>query len=481
MIGMRWAIRCAGLLSVVILARVLTPEDFGIVAMSGLVYGLLQICAEMGASQLLLRTRELDRNAYDTAWTITLLQSFVLAVVVFALAHPAAIYFKEPRLVSVLQVVALGSVLNGATNIGLVMFRRDLEFKRDFLFGFYSKVLTVVPTVILALIYRSYWALIAGQIVGHLFEVLISYVMHPFRPRFTLAGWRRFVSFSLWTTPSNIANFLSRKADVFVVGHLASASQLGAYSVASELSRMATAEIVIPMSRALYPNYAKLKDDPSALADAFSIVLRAVCLISFAFGFGIAAVADDVVKIILGDQWRAAGPLVAWLGIFGAFAAILSTLTGHILLVLERERTMLVINWAKLAIFGISVLLAARTGDPANIAMASALSTAAITLGCAFYLPRVLPVSTGRLILDMLTILLAGVAMLLVVKLFHSSEMGGPFLSLLIDASIGAVVFVAIVGIAWIAAGRPDGLESRLMRLIRSQIGAGDRRPKVDG
>ena len=480
MIGMRWAIRCAGLLSVVILARVLTPEDFGIVAMSGLVYGLLQICAEMGASQLLLRTRELDRDAYDTAWTITLLQSFVLAVVVFALAHPAAAFFKEPRLVSVMQVVAVGSVLNGATNIGLVMFRRDLEFKRDFLFGFYCKLLTVVPTVILALIYRSYWALIAGQIIGHLFEVLVSYVMHPFRPRFALAGWRRFVSFSLWTTPSNIANFLSRKADVFIVGHLASVSQLGAYSVASELSRMATAEIVIPMSRALYPNYAKLKDNPTALATAFSIVLRAVCVISFAFGFGIAAVADDAVNIILGEQWTAAGPLVAWLGIFGAFTAISSTLTGHILLVLERERAMLMINWAKLVIFVISILLAARTGNPVNIAMAAALSTAAVTLACAFYLPRVLPVSTGRLVLDMLTILLAAVAMLLVVKLFHPTEIRGPFLTLLIDASIGGVVFMTIVGVAWIAAGRPDGLEGRLVRMIRSQIRIYGRRPRVD-
>ena len=470
MVGMRWAIRCAGLVSTVILARILTPADFGIVAMSSLVYGLLLICSEMGTAQLLLRTRETDRQAYDTAWTIALVQSVVLAAIMFVAAYPASVYFKEPRLVDVIHVVAAGSVLNGLLNIGIVMLRRDLDFKRDFLFGFYGKVVTVVPVIVLALIYRSYWAIVIGQIIGQAIEVVISYAMHPFRPRLSLTGWRRFVNFSIWITPSSIADYLSRKADVFLVGYLANAAQLGAYNVASELSRMATAEIVIPMARALYPNYAKLRNDLEALSSAFLIVVRTVCIVSFSFGFGIAAVAEDLVHVVLGDQWAFAVPLVRWLGICGAFAAVLFTLTGHILVVLERERSMFFISWAKFCVFASSILVAAQTGDVENIAMAAALSIGAFTVGYVFYMPRLLPVGGTRMFLEILRIFAAGVAMFLIVRLTHYDAAPSHAISLLLDAGVGSVVFLSIVYLFWLNSGKPDGPERRVLQLLASAL-----------
>jgi lipopolysaccharide exporter len=470
MVGMRWAIRCAGLVSTVILARILTPADFGIVAMSSLVYGLLLICSEMGTSQLLLRTRDTDRQAYDTAWTIGLIQSIVLALAMALAAYPAASYFKEPRLVDVIHVVAAGSILNGLVNIGIVMFRRDLDFRRDFLFGFYGKVVTVIPVIVLALVYPNYWAIVVGQIIGHAIEVAISYAMHSFRPRLSLLGWRRFVSFSLWITPSSIADFLSRKADVFIVGYLANAAQLGAYNVASELSRMATAEVVIPMARALYPNYAKLRNDLKELSAAFLIVVRTVCIVSFSFGFGIAAVSEDIVHVVLGDQWGFAAPLVMWLGICGAFAAILFTLSGHILVVLDRERSMFVVSWAKLTVFGASVLVAAQTGDPVNIAMAAALSIAAFTIGYVFYLPRLIPVSATRVLMEILRVLLAGLVMFGVVRLVHSGSGLSHFINLLLEVSVGAAVFVSILYVAWLGAGKPDGPERRVLQLLSTAL-----------
>ncbi len=181
--------------------------------------------------------------------------------------------------------------MNGLGNIGIVMFRRDLDFRRDFIFGLLGKLVHVVPTVALALAYRSYWALVAGGILGAAFEIMLSYRMHPFRPRLSLQNWRQFTNYALWITPSNIANFLNKKVDVFIVGFLASTAQLGAYNVAAELSRMATEEIVTPLARATFPNYAKLKDNLEELSVAFRNVFRTVCMISFAFGFGIAAVA----------------------------------------------------------------------------------------------------------------------------------------------------------------------------------------------
>ena len=161
---------------------------------------------------------------------------------------------------------------------------------------------------------------------------------------------------------------------------------------------------------------------------------------------------------------------MVWLGIFGAFAAILSTITGHILVVLERERAMFLINWTKLAIFLASVLAAAQSNSTMNIAIAATLSTAVVTVGCIFYLPRALPVSAPRILLEMFPIFLASVAMFLVVRLFHLDTLHIPFITLSIDALVGAAVFVSILAICWVAAGQPDGLERRAIQLLSRQV-----------
>jgi lipopolysaccharide exporter len=472
MIGMRWAIRSVGLVSTVILARVLTPADFGIVAMASLVGGLLGVFLEMGTWQLLLRMGNPDRKAYDTAWTIAVIQSSLMAVIVFFAAYPAALYFKEPRLVSVMQILALGGVLTGFSNIGIVMFRRDLDFKRDFLYGFFSKVVATVPTIVLALSFRNYWALVAGMIIANAMEVVVSYAMHPFRPRFSLAYWRQFISFSIWITPTSVANFLNQKVDVFVVGYVANTAQMGAYNVAAELARTATAEIVIPMSRAVYPNYAKLKDNLNELTEAFLVVLRTVGIVSFSFGFGVAAVGEDIVHIVLGDQWAFAVPLMAWLSIFGAFAALQSTVAGHILIVLGRERSSFFIHWTRLIVFGSSVLVAAHFGDVVDIAMATALSTAAITIACACYLPAVLPVSAARILAEIFRVLIAGLVMFGTVKLLHRHDIPSHFVTLAIDAVTGTVVFVVLLYISWIASGRPRGPEQRVLGIVTTKLQA---------
>jgi hypothetical protein len=157
---------------------------------------------------------------------------------------------------------------------------------------------------------------------------------------------------------------------------------------------------------------------------------------------------------------------MGWLSIFGMFSAILSTVTGHILLVLEQERVMFFTNWAKLAVFSSSVLLAAQSGDVMNVAIAAALSTAGFTVGFMFYLPRMLSVSAARILLEMCPMFLAGLVMFLFVKLMHPYEIQSHFVTLIIDASIGAAVFISLLGFSWMAAGRPDGPEKRILGLV---------------
>jgi O-antigen/teichoic acid export membrane protein len=473
MIALRWAVRGVGLLSTLILARLLTPADFGIVAMSTLVAGLLTAMTNMGTWQLLLRTRNPDRGAYDTAWTITLLQSLLLALAVFLAAYPASLYFKEPRLEAVIQVSAFGGVFAGLNNIGLVMFRRDLNFRMDFVTSLLTKVASVVPILVLVLIYRNYWALVAGRLVGAALEAALSYVLHPYRPRLSLERWREFASYSVWVTPANIAGYLNNKADVFIVGYLGSTSQMGAYNVAAELSQLATGELAQPLMRSVYPNFAKLKDDMAALTSAFAKVLHTVMLLGFGFGFGTAAVADDLIHLLLGDQWTYAVPLLRWLALFGAFAIVLHTLTGHVLIVIHREDLMFKLTWLRLIVFSASLVLAGTYGQVLDIAKAAALSTALLMLGCLMLMPRILPqLSVWALLRSLLGALTAATLMYWAVDLLHMQAIPFRIVRLAMDVTVGATVFSSLTLVLWVARGKPDGIESKVIELVAGRVRA---------
>src|SRR6266849_3408388 len=151
-VGMRWGTRLIGLVSVVIVARILRPDDFGILAMAMLLTGLLESFVELGVAMMVIREEHISGVDLNTAWTIRILQGLVLGVVVALLATPAALYFREPRLTAVVYLCALALTLNSFENIGVVLIRKELDFAKDFVYQIVVKLAGVVTTICLALL-----------------------------------------------------------------------------------------------------------------------------------------------------------------------------------------------------------------------------------------------------------------------------------------------------------------------------------------
>ena len=163
MIGARWATRLIGLVSMVILARLLAPEDYGLIAMAMLAYGLLETIAYAGVDLALMRQGADTRAHFDTAWTVQLIQGAFVGVLLLVAAPLTAAYFSEPRAVAVIQCIALRSVIDGAQNIGIVSFRKELDFAKEFRFTLYSKLINFLVIVGAAFWFRNYWALVVGS------------------------------------------------------------------------------------------------------------------------------------------------------------------------------------------------------------------------------------------------------------------------------------------------------------------------------
>ncbi|MEZ5934206.1 MAG: lipopolysaccharide biosynthesis protein [Alphaproteobacteria bacterium] len=324
MVLMRLVVRGASIVNMVILARLLVPEDFGLIAMAMIVISAIDVFSEFNFDIVLIRQRTTSRVDYDTAWTLSIIRGVVAAGVLLALAAPAADLFDEARLQPVIAALAVSPLIAGFENIGLVDFRKALKFRQDFLFMAGAKIVSVVIAVALALIWRNYWALVGGMIGGSLWRVAASFAMHPYRPRLSLAHWRELFAFTKWLLLHNILLFFRNRADRLVIGKLLGAATLGVYSLAFDLSNMVTSELMAPVRRALYPGYARLAAEPARMRAMFVDVFALTLWIGAPLPIGIGLLADPLIHLLLGDGWAGAVPITQLLVIAGLFALLSS-------------------------------------------------------------------------------------------------------------------------------------------------------------
>lgn len=471
MIGGRWLARCIGLVSVFILARLLAPADFGLMAIALIAYGLMETLTYAGVDLALMRGGQDSRQHFDTAWTIQIIQGVLIALALLVAAPLTAWYFSEPRAVAVIQLIALRSVIDGTSNIGVVAFRKDLDFAKEFRFSLYSKLVNFLIVVSAAYWFRNYWALVVGSVAGSIVGVVISYVMHPYRPRLSLAKVSDIWSFSQWLIIARLGSFLNRKTDEFIVGGVVGTSAMGNYHLASDLATMPSNELVMPMRRALFPTLSKATDNPEAFSKMVCDSFSAVAVLCLSVGFGLMSVAPEVVQLILGDQWLGAVSLIQWLAIFGAFSG-LTLLLEVPLWVRGKTNLTAVQSWLELAVLVPLVWFAVRSFG-ADGAAAARTGVSALMVPVMMYLStRAGGVPLSHLVGATWRPLGAAIIMALALH-WLALPMTLPILFLLVvKVSLGAVLYPAVLCILWIVAGRPPGFEFTVVEYVGKLIGA---------
>lgn len=472
MVGARWVARLLGVVSTAVLARLLLPEDFGLMAMAWVVIGLLELCSSFGLDYALIRNPQAARAHFDTAWTLRLLQSAGVAVLAALAAPWAAHYFNEPRVAPLLMALAAGQLINGFANIGPVLFRKELAFAREFWFGLYVKLLGVVVTIALALIFRNYWALVGGTLASSLATMLLSYRMHSYRPRWSLAAWRELWGFSQWMLLVNVGNYAQERADQMLVGRLASAHQMGLYNVASEVASLPTSEVLFPLSRVLFPGFAKLAHDPARLRAAYFSVLGVMTAAALPAGVGLALVAPDLVAVLLGRAWGEAVPLLQGLALFGMFRVVCGQ-AGNVLLVVGKPQVVAALAWGQLVLLLPALWWAGTRYGVVGVVWAKLLLGGLMGLGQVVCLRVLMGVSlrTTLAVIWRPAVAVAVMAGLTGAMLAAPWVSDVPLLRLAVGVLAGAVTYTLTLTALWACVGRPQGAERVLLDLCRARLG----------
>ncbi len=460
-IGWRFASRGLGIVSVAVLARLLTPSDFGIVALATGLAQSLDHLTHLGTEEALIRARD-PTPLWDTGFTLSLLRAVAIAVLLLALALPAAQVFADPRLAVVMVALALGALLDGAANIGTVEWRRALRLDLDVRLQLTPRLIGFAVNISVAVILRSYIALVAGLLAQRVAQCAASWLMHPMRPRLSLAAWRVLAPVSLWSWFTALAMLARQRGPVLLVGGIAGAGAAGLFSVATEIAAMPTTELLEPMARAVYPALAS--GPAEGVRRTWLRVAAVAAIVTLPGGVGIALVAQPLVRLGFGPDWDAAIPALQILALAGSASTFgLFGLTDF--LAEGKLRTIFAVTTiAAAARILLLVALIPHTG----------LIGAALAVAASVVLEDSLAITLalrggeggGRSLAGVLwRPTLATVAMALAVPPVLRA-FATPLPALLGGTLAGMAAYAAALTLSWLAAGRPRAAETDFLALF---------------
>jgi O-antigen/teichoic acid export membrane protein len=468
MIAMRWSIRLVGLLSVVVLARILDKRDFGVVAVATSIAALPVAILELGLETAIIRDTASSPGVYNTAWTIRALQMTFAAAGVYVSGAWLAHFYGDLRIAKIIPVLALSIWIQGLENTWLVSFRKNLNYKIDFAFNASIKVVTAVTTIVLAIHMGNYWALVYGQITGAVYRVLFSFAVAPKFPRLTLSHWRELWSFSQWSLVRSLADYTAANVDRLILGRVGDTGQVGAYSLGREIADVPISEISAPVNRALGPGFAKLLNEPKRLADALVKSVGAVATIACPVGLGLAATSQYLVPLLLGKGWEGAIPVVQILALSSLVTAMRGVL-GYTLTVIGLYRSVAILMWVRAAMLIVVGIPASISAGPIGMAATFSITELVACLLQTYYFRRYFPeFRFSSLGLALVRPGLSSLVMFGFVVALSTVSLQSHVTQLVCQATVGALVYTALLLLFWQYAGRPDGPESMLIGQLRS-------------
>jgi lipopolysaccharide exporter len=467
MFAVRWVLRLLSVISIATLARLLDKNDFGLVALASAVIALPAVLTDLGVEQAIICERAPARGIYNTAWTIRAIQLAIAAAALYAGGPWIAGFYGDARISPMIQVLSAMVLLKGLENIWTVSFRKELNFRRDFVYEAICKVLAVILTIALAVWLRSYWALVYGQVAAAAVRVVISMFIAPEWPRLTFSHWNSIWSFSQWSLAKGAASYLVQNGDRIILGRLAEAGAVGAYSMGREIAEMPLTEISMPVNRALGPGFSALQNDRPRLIHALTRSIGAVATLAFPIGIGLAVTATQLVPVFLGSGWEEAVPVLQLLSIASTITAIRGVM-GNTLAVIGHIRSSAIVMWIRgllLVAIGIPWSIVAGAQGMAGAFLVSEMITECATV---FFYRRHLPLfSMSTLFRALARPALATLTMSAFVMVAGQMPIESQVLLLLSKVTIGALSYGMAIYLLWHRSGYPDGLESLVLERVR--------------
>lgn len=312
------------LAQVIILARILTPEDFGLFGIAFLALSILETFSQTGFELALIQKKGKIEEYLNVAWTVSVIRGIILFLLLYFIAPVIAQFFNAPVVVPIIRIIGFTLLIRGFINIGIIYIQKELEFHKQFIYEFSATLFDFIVAITCAILLHSVWALLFGFLAGNLVRLAGSYIIVSYRPRISLDIRKisDLYQFGRWVFYSGILGFLLTQGDDLFVAKFLKVSFLGFYQLAYKFSNVPATEITHIVSQVSFPAYSKLQDDPQHLGRAYLKILKLTAFLSIPLSGGIIILAPEFVSIFLGNKWIPMVPPMQILTIWGLIRSI---------------------------------------------------------------------------------------------------------------------------------------------------------------
>ena len=324
-----------------VMARLLTPQDYGLIGMVGLVTGFVSMYKDLGLAAATIQRPEISSDQISTLFWLNVVLSFGVAIFTAAIAPLVSWFYAEPRLTTITIVTAAGFIISGLAVQHEALLRRQMRYFALALIGLTAMLVGYAVGILMAWKGFSYWALVGSQLAVILATTAMTWAACRWRP-----GWPKrdtgvgsMIRFGGNLTGFTTVNYFSRNLDNLLIGRVWGAQQLGLYSRAYQLMMLPIDQINEPIASVAVPSLSRLTDSPEDYRRAYLRMLEKIALLTMPGVALMIATSDWIVAIVLGPQWREVGKLLAILGVAALIQPISNT-TGWLFITQGRTKEM---------------------------------------------------------------------------------------------------------------------------------------------
>ena len=402
------------IVTITVLARLLGPDEFGVVGYAALAIAYLSVLQDLGFSAALIQRRSDVEEASDTVFTSNVLVGMMLTALVYVMAPYIAVFFHEPRVELLMRVLGISFTLEALGSTHLALLRRELDFRRKLIPDLGRSLVKGVVSIGLALLGYGVWALVFGQLAGVMSSVVLSWLSHPWRPRLRInaALVRSMLTFGVPFMIVNVQSVIGANLDYTLVGRMLGDTALGLYTMAYKIPELAISSIWNVLAQVLFPAYSSVQHDRYLLAKGFLATIRYLQIVIMPLALTITILADPLVRVLLGSDWLEAIPVFRLIAVACLIHSI-GTNVGDVYKAIGRPGILSKLGVVNIAVLAICLVIGVRYGL-IGVAVGQIIAAVQVMLLRLYFATRVLDVSMRDIWQQIRPSFNAGVALCLV-------------------------------------------------------------------
>lgn len=306
-------VRCMGIISTLILVRLLMPADFGLIAIGVMVVGLFEVLSNSGVNRYLIVIPTPSEDDYNAAWTLKIIMRATAVFACIILAPYIADYMNDDRITGVIQILSSLQLITIFSNIGIVKFEKEINFAPQNKILIMSKLLTVASTILAAYIFKNYYALLIGSAVNVILTTVGTYVVCDFKPKFRFQFPKGMANFSIMIMIRNIVSYSRSQLDTLMIGNLFGVNGTGQFNVARQFAILPKTEMIDPATGPLFSMISNESSESTIISKFYKLVFISYSVI-LPCAFGLLAAASAFTAVVLGDKWLYVASFIGTLG-----------------------------------------------------------------------------------------------------------------------------------------------------------------------